>query len=86
MPYDIVIKRQAKHKLESLPRPERNRITEKIVMLGKRPDNPTLDIKALQGEPYNRLRVGSWRIIFECKDDIRVIAIEKIKTRGDVYK
>lgn len=43
-------------------------------------------IKSLQGEPYHRLRVGSWRIIFDRKDDVKIIAIEKIKPRGDAYK
>ena len=86
MPYNVVIKRQAKKKLESLSRPDRNRITEKIIILGDNPNNPNLDVKALQGEFYYRLRVGNWRIIFDRQDDIRVISIEKIKPRGDVYK
>jgi mRNA interferase RelE/StbE len=47
-------------------------------------ENP--DIKKLQGEPYFRLRVGKWRIIFDRDDEIKIIAIEKIKSRGDVYK
>ena len=37
--------------LQSLPQPDRNRITEKIVLLGSNPDNPILDIKKLQGSP-----------------------------------
>ncbi len=86
MTYTLIIKRQAKKKLQNLSRLERNRITEKIVMLGNNPDNPHLDTKALQGEPYYRLRVGGWRIIFERNNDIRVISIEKIKPRGDAYK
>ncbi len=86
MAYSIIIKRQAKKKLETLSRLDRNRITEKIMMLGNNPDNPSLDVKALQGEPYYRLRIGNWRIIFDRKNDIRVIAIEKIKPRGDAYK
>jgi mRNA interferase RelE/StbE len=61
-------------------------MTEKIVLLGTDPDSPNLDIKKLQGEPYFRLRVGQWRIIFDRDDEIRIISIEKIKSRGDVYK
>ncbi len=33
-----------------------------------------------------RLRVGSWRVIFDRQDELKVIAIEKIKPRGDAYK
>lgn len=88
MSYEIIIKRQAKNKLQSLPVNIRLRITEKITLLGQNPDNPILDIKKLQGEeePYYRLRVGSWRIIYDRKDSVKIIAIEKIKPRGDAYK
>lgn len=34
----------------------------------------------------HRLRVGQWRVIFERDDEVKIIAIEKIKPRGDVYK
>ena len=72
--------------LQNLPRSEKNRIAEKIVLLGNNPDDASLDIKKLQGEPYFRLRVGKWRIIFDREDDIKIISIEKVKSRGDVYK
>ncbi len=81
-----MIKRQAQKKLQTLSRPERTRITEKIVMLGQNPDDPNLDIKKLTGEPYYRLRVGDWRIIYDRQEELKIIAIEKIKPRGDVYK
>ena len=86
MPYTIVIKRQARRKLQSLPRGERRRIAEKIHQLGLDPDNPALDVKRLEGEPYYRLRVGGWRVIFDRQDAVKVIAIERIKPRGDAYK
>jgi mRNA interferase RelE/StbE len=86
MPYTIIIKQQAKKKLQSLSRPERFRLAEKIEMLGSKPDNTELDIKKLEGEPYYRLRVGNWRVIFDRQDEVKIIAIEKIKPRGDAYK
>jgi mRNA interferase RelE/StbE len=86
MKYSLMIKREAQKTLKSLSRPDRNRITEKIMALGTNPDDPTLDIKPLQGEPYYRLRVGNWRIIYDRDDDVKIIAIEKIKPRGGAYK
>ena len=86
MSYTLLINKQAKKALQSLPQPEKTRITEKIVLLGKNPDNPILDIKKLQGELYFRLRVGSWRIIFDRDDQVKIISIEKIKPRGGAYK
>ena len=58
--HTLLIKKQAKKALQSVPQPDRTRITEKIVLLGENPDNASLDIKKLQGEPYFRLRVGQW--------------------------
>jgi len=72
--------------LQALSRTDRNRITEKIILLGKNPDNPMLDIKKLQGQVFFRLRVGQWRIIFDRDDTVKIIAIEKIKPRGGAYK
>ncbi len=86
MPYTVLIRQQARKKLQSLPRPERFRLAEKINQLGENPDSQELDIKKLEGEPYYRLRVGNWRVIFDRQDAVSVIAIEKIKPRGDAYK
>ena len=86
MAYTLLIKRQAKKTLQSLSRPDRNRIAEKIVALGANPDDPSLDIKPLQGEPYYRLRIGNWRVIYDRDDKVKIIAIEKVKPRGGAYK
>ena len=55
-------------------------------MLGFDPDDPALDVKKLRGEPFYRLRVGNWRVIFDRQEAVKIIAIEKIKPRGDAYK
>lgn len=86
MRYAVNIRREAARKLKSLGRKERTRITEKIVMLGDNPDDPALDVKRLTGEPYYRLRVGDWRVIYDRQDQLKIISIEKIKPRGDAYK
>ena len=86
MSYTLLIKKQAKKALQSVPQPDRTRITEKIVLLGQDPDTASLDIKKLQGEPYFRLRVGQWRIIFDRNNEVKIISIEKIKPRGGAYK
>ena len=87
MNYDVIIKRQAKKKLQSLPVKQRIKIAEFIVRLGRNPDDMSLDVKMMSGQiGCYRLRIGDWRVIFDRQDDIRVIAIEKIGSRGDVYK
>ncbi|MEY3182500.1 MAG: hypothetical protein RLZ35_485 [Pseudomonadota bacterium] len=84
--YEIVIHKQAKKKLSSLPLKQKIPIAEAIKALGLDPDDATLDIKKLVGRVGFRMRVGSWRIIFERHDCFRIISIEKIGARGDVYK
>ena len=86
MKYHVQIKKQASKKLKSLASNERHRIAEKIKYLGDNPDDPRLDIKKLSGSNSFRLRVGDWRIIFDRDDQIKIISIETLKSRGDVYK
>ncbi len=47
-----------------------------------------IDLKKLVGdwEGYYRLRKGKLRIIFEVNKNERVISVERIDFRGDVYK
>jgi mRNA interferase RelE/StbE len=86
MPYKIIVRQQARKKLQSLSKPDRQRIADKINQLGYNPDDPELDIKKLEGEPGWRMRVGGWRVISDRQDVVKIIAIEKIKPRGDAYK
>jgi mRNA interferase RelE/StbE len=86
MRYNIIIQKQAKKKLLGLPSNLQQRIAEKIHKLGCDPDDLTLDVKKLVGSDYYRLRVGDWRIIYDRDDEIKIISIEALKSRGDVYK
>jgi len=86
MPYVVLIRRQAQKKLQSLAADARARLAEKIDQLGNNPDDPALDTKRLSGVPLWRLRVGDWRVFYDRRDAVKVIAIEKIKPRGDAYK
>lgn len=86
MEYEIFIRKKAKKTLESLSRTDRNRIAQKIKRLGEDPDDLSLDIKPLKGGPYFRLRVGDWRVVFDRDDELKIIAIEKVKPRGGAYK
>ena len=86
MPYAIQIRRQAQKKLASLPEGERERLVLKIKALGNNPDDQALDAKKLTASPFWRLRVGSWRVIYDRQDALKIIAIEAIKPRGNAYK
>jgi len=45
---------------------------------------PAGDVKKLKGQPYYRLRVGEFRVLFDRNGE--VLLIVKIDNRGQVYK
>lgn len=45
---------------------------------------PAGDVKKLIGEPYYRLRVGDFRVLFT--RDGYIIEVAKIDSRGQIYK
>ena len=44
------------------------------------------DIKKLKGLDMYRMRVGNMRILYLIDDTIKIISIENIDNRGNVYK
>ena len=86
-----MIIRYSKDALKFLARLEKRsveRIRSAITGLTYKP--PVGDIKPMQGDRsgYNRLRVGSWRIIYRygLENELEILFIVDIGNRGDVYK
>lgn len=87
---EIRYDKEALKALKSYDKPTRERILEKIQGLTQTP--PVGDIKQLVG--YNnlfRLRVGKYRVVYEylTTDDnppIKILLINDIDSRGDIYK
>lgn len=44
------------------------------------------DIKKLKGYNLYRMRVGDVRVIYSIDNEVKIINIENINNRGDVYK
>lgn len=44
------------------------------------------DIKKLKGYELYRMRIGDIRVIYSINNDVKIINIENINNRGDVYK
>ena len=87
MPYTILTRASASKTLKRIDTKNRIRIAEKIYNLGQNPDDPNLDIMPMKGSMnLLRMRIGKWRVIFTRDDIVRIIGIEKIGSRGDVYK
>ena len=79
--YKIIFEKQAQKFLEKQDKNNRLRLYKAIYKL---PNGS--NIKKLKGHNLYRLRVGDYRIIYTVEDAIRLIDIENIDNRGDVYK
>lgn len=81
MKYNIVFQKAAEKFLKKQDRKTQERLLSAISQLPK-----GTDIKKLQGYDLYRMRIGSIRVIYSIDDIIKIISIENIDNRGDVYK
>ena len=79
--YKIEFEKAALKFLEKQSKQQRVRLYKAIYKL---PEGT--DIKKLKGNDLYRLRVGNCRIIYSIKNDLKIINIENIDNRGDIYK
>ena len=85
MKYRIEFKRSAARVLKKLPKPDRRRICYKINSFSENlPDPATTKMKG--DNPFHRVRVGDYRIIYEVQEDIFLILVLKIGHRKEVYR
>lgn len=85
MSYRIEVKPSAAKSLQKVPKPERKRIIEKIDGLAQGPPDPA-QTKMKGNNPFHRVRVGDYRVIYEIQEDVLLILILKIGHRKDVYR
>lgn len=79
--FKIIIEKAAQKFLDKQEKDKRFRLYKAISKL----PNGT-DIKKLKGSNLYRLRVGDCRVLYTIDEAIRLIDIENIDNRGDVYK
>lgn len=85
MKYRIEVNRSAAKALKKILKPDRKRISEKIDSLAEK--LPNSDITKMKGNnPFHKVRVGNYRIIYEIQDDVLLILIVKIGHRKDIYR
>lgn len=66
---------------------KQNQSTQERLMRAIRQLPNGTDIKKLQGyDCLYRTRVGNVRILYSVKEELKIINIENIDNRGDVYK
>ena len=81
----IEIKNSAAKELKKIPNAERMRIVEMIDSFAENLPNP--DTTKMKGNnPFHKVRVGHYRIVYEIQSDILVILVVKIGHRKDIYR
>ncbi|EOS38253.1 type II toxin-antitoxin system RelE/ParE family toxin [Lachnospiraceae bacterium] len=81
MKYKIIIQKAAEKFLKKQPRKNQERL---LIAIYKLPEGT--DIKKLQGHNIYRMRVGNMRILYTVDEIIKIISVEEIDNRGDIYK
>ncbi|MHA1673040.1 MAG: type II toxin-antitoxin system RelE family toxin [Promethearchaeota archaeon] len=82
--FEIQFSKKALRDLRALPRPILKRIVEKINLLKENPFKQ--NIKKLAGQPYFRMRIGDYRVIFAIFKKEFLILVIKIAHRKNIYK
>lgn len=84
--YSLRIKRSAAKEIEGIePRKVRRQVVERVHALAANPRPRGCEKLAGVGERY-RVRQGTWRIVYEIRDDALVVVLVKVGHRRDVYK
>ena len=83
--YQVVVERSAEKDLKRLSAVVRSRVAIALRSLAENP-RPTGSRK-LAGTKHDwRVRVGDYRIIYEIADVIRVVRVQRIRHRREVYR
>ena len=84
MTYAIEILRAAQKQLAKIDQEHQPRIIQAIRDLSNDPRPP--GCTKLSGRPAWRIRIGSYRVIYEIHDDRLVVLVIAIGGRKDIYK
>lgn len=83
--FKILFKKSAQKDMAKLERNTRQRISDAIAALADNP-YPVGSLKLSGFEDYRRIRVGSFRIVYQVRYNELIIFVIRIADRKDVYK
>ena len=83
--FRIEWRRSTKKDLRKLPPKEVARIFEAVETLADEPF--PFGVEKLKGSEHSyRIRVGDYRVVYEVFADLKLVEIERVKNRKDVYR
>jgi mRNA interferase RelE/StbE len=83
--YQVVVERSAEKDLKRLSGQIRSRVATALRSLSENP-RPAGSRKLAGTKRDWRVRVGDYRIIYEIADVIRVVRVQRIRHRREVYR
>jgi len=84
MRFQIIWSESAANELKKLDRTLSKRIFNKVSQLSENPYH--FDVIKMVGDPYFRLRVGDYRVIFDIQNDLLRILIIKVGHLKNIYR
>jgi mRNA interferase RelE/StbE len=82
--FEVLLERSAEKDLRRLPNPIHDRIVRAINVLSKNPRPP--GCRKLTGSKNDWRRVGDYRVIYEIADVNRIVRINRVRHRKEVYR
>ena len=83
--FSIQWRRSTKKDLRSLPKQQIARIVAEVEMLGDEPF-PHGSEKLAGSEHTYRIRVGDYRVVYEVSVPAKLVEIQRVRHRKDVYR
>ena len=84
-PFSIQWRNSTRKDIRSLPRQEVARVVEAVGELAKDP-LPHGSHKLAGSERTYRIRVGDYRVVYEVFSDSRIVEVQRVRHRKDVYR
>jgi mRNA interferase RelE/StbE len=83
--YQVIYRKTAAKALLKMPLRVAEQFKEAFEQMAMN-DEDGLDIKKLEGREGFRLRIGGYRAIYRKLNDMLIIEVLKVGSRGDIYK
>lgn len=83
--YTISFRRSAEKDMRRLSSSVRDRVIEAVEGLAKSP-RPSGCKKLVGSDNAYRIRVGDYRVVYSVDDVVLIVAVEKVRHRGEVYR
>ncbi len=85
MSYRIEFTSSAQREYLRLPKPERQRVGQRIDSLAENP-RPAGCVKLAGATSLWRIRCGNYRVVYAIEDSALIVSVAKVGHRRDVYR